>query len=330
MIYQELINNICSRINFHTAEFSKKYNVGDNFLLLDNNNIAISIFENLLQGDNYLSIVFKYNLDFNINGLVININEDIDLNNRILLIRLNSGEEKEIRNFTYENGRLFLEDFISSYADIDNIYYIDKSLYTNNFEVKSNIGNELTCYSSQSLSGLNPLKYSIYQVFGVANCFFIEDENKIDSFKDLIGQNNSLYIIPNNNVGSKSNNTQSVAVSENNKGNELNLTRVHNFYLLVKIIKMNYNVINNRISNKELLRTLDITIPAIIKAVGGFIPQNVDSCVSYKGDFLYESNDSCLLYRIDFEFISTLSNSDYMEDLEFIINNIKIQQGVNI
>jgi hypothetical protein len=331
MIYQELISNLCSRLNFNTSEFAKKYNTSERFEIIDNNNIKIFLNETIEQSDNFLTVIFKYELDFNVEGLVINIVDEVSLNGRTLLLKFQDGSFLEIKTFEFNNGKLYIEDLINRYQEVTSIYYIDKSLYTNNFEVKNtNITNEVELYTTQSLNELNVDKYSIYQALGIANIFFIEDEDKIESFKDLISNRNSVYIIPSNNLGSKANNVQSIAVSENNKGNDLNLSRVHNFFLLAKIQKINNTKINNRISNKMLLKTLDETIPALIKTTGGFIPKNVESCVSYKEDFLYESKDSYLIYKIDFEFISSISNNDYMEDLEFIVNDVTIKQGIII
>lgn len=250
----------------------------------------------------------------------------------MLLLKFNNGNFLEIKDFEYTDGKLFIGELVNKYAEISNIYYIDKSLYSNNFKVENNdiSINKITLSTIQPLTGLDVINYSLYQVLGIANIFFVEDEEKIESFKDLVGNNNSIYIIPSNNIGSKTNNTQSIAITENNKGNELNLSRVHNFYLLVKIEKELYNILNNRISNKAILQSLDVIIPAVIKTTGGFIPSNVESCISYKEDFLYKSNDAYLLYKIDFRFISSISNNDYMEDLEFIINDITIKQGVII
>ena len=330
MIYQELVNNLCSRLNFNTTEFAKKYNVEEIFEIVDSYNIQIILNGNLQALDTYLTILFKYKLSFNVDGLVINIADEIDLTYRLLLIKFNNGAYLEIKNFDYTDNKLCIKELINRYTDISNIYYIDKTLYSNNFKVESNINNNIILSTATSLNELDINKYTIYQVLGIANIFFVEDENKIESCKELTGSNNSIYIIPSNNIGSKANNTQSIATSENNKGNELNLSRVHNFYLLVKIEKILYNTLNNRISNKAMFLALDVIIPAIIKTSGGFIPENVNSCISYKEDFLYKSNDAFLLYKIDFEFISSISNNDYMEDLEFIVTDITSKQGVII
>lgn len=330
MIYQELISNLCNRLNFNTTEFAKKYNANEVFEIINENNIKITLNENLNDTDTYLTILFKYELSFNLEGLVININDDVDLKYRLLLIKFNNGDFLEVKDFEYTDNKLFIGELINKYVDISNIYYIDKSLYSNNFKVESNNNDEILLSTTQPLGGLDVVNYRIYQVLGIANIFFVEDEEKIESFKDQVGSNNSIYIIPSNNIGSKSNNTQSIAVAENNKGNELNISRVHNFYLLVKIEKALYTTLNNRISNKAILQSLDVIIPAVIKTTGGFIPFNVESCISYKEDFLYKSNDAFLLYKIDFEFISSISNNDYMEDLEFIVNDITIKQGVII
>jgi hypothetical protein len=330
MIYQELVNNLCSRLNFNTTEFAKKYNVEEIFQIIDSYNIQIVLNEVLQATDTYLTILFKYELDFNIEHLVININNDVDLKYRLLLIKFNNGAYLEIKNFNYTNNKLYIKELINRYIDISNIYYIDKTLYSNNFKVESNSNNEVVLSTITSLNDLDINRYTIYQVLGIANIFFVEDENTIESFANLIQDNNSIYIIPSNNVGSKANNTQSIATTENNKGNELNLSRVHNFFMLVKIKKILYNTVNNRISNKAMLLALDIIIPAIIKTSGGFIPADVDSCVSYKEDFLYRRDDAFLLYKIDFEFISSISNNDYMEDLEFIVTDITMKQEVII
>lgn len=66
MIYQELINNLCNRLNFNTTEFAKKYNVNEVFEIIDENNIKITLNESLNTIDTYLTILFKHELNFNL------------------------------------------------------------------------------------------------------------------------------------------------------------------------------------------------------------------------------------------------------------------------
>lgn len=319
MIYQELVSNICDKINFNTYEFAKNYKVNDNFDIVDSSNLKFYPIDTIDNG--ILSILFKVKVEFIVNGLILQITDDTNLTNRTLLLNINN-KLIETTDYFFKNGNLQLYNV--DYNNITELYYIDKTMFSGNYEL---IGSDILRNISRNLNEINTSKYSIYKCLSQANIYFTESEDKLESFNI---EENAIYIIPSGNVGSKSNNTFTIALAENFVGSDYVLSRLHNFFLLVKINKIAYNPINNRLDNRVLFKVLDEVLPAVIKTTGGFIPKNIHSAISYKDDALYMAGDGYLIYRINFEFISTLTSIDLMEDVEYNINNIISRQGVKL
>lgn len=317
MIYHDILNKFCSFLNFNTDFFSKNYSVQENFVKI--NNQSVELFFNEPITEQNITLLFKKEVEFIVNGFVLKILEE-DLKFRTLLIKVNN-ELIELSDFSLSKNNLVIPNI--DYNTIEKLYFVDKSLYSGNYTLINNIATN----NKKNLVNLG-VKHSVYKVLGSPSIFFIESENKLESM--LTKMNNSIYILPVNSVASKHQTANTIADQETNIGNEYYISRVHNFTLLLKINKVKLNNVNNRIDNSNMLYILDTLIPVIIRTIGGIKSKNMESAVSFKNEGLVDGTDAYLLYGVNFEFITNICSMDLKEDIEIDIINFTQKQGVNI